>query len=67
MRRMRGLTSLPRELIAGEDSSPSPHETMAEMGTKGGKYAAATVAEERCRGSRGRGRRRLNRHPFFSS
>jgi hypothetical protein len=44
---MRGLTLLPRELIAGEDSSPLPHKTMAEMGTYGGRSAAPTVEEER--------------------
>jgi hypothetical protein len=44
---MRGLTSLTRELIAGEDSSPSPHETMAEMGTYGGRSTTPTVEEER--------------------
>jgi hypothetical protein len=54
MRRMRGLTSLPRELIVGEDSSPSPHETMAEMGGKGGRSAAAeTVARRAIAGAEG--------------
>lgn len=44
---MRGLTSLPRELIVGEDSSPSPHETMAEMAGKGGRSAAAETVARR--------------------
>ena len=45
------------ELIPGEDSSPSPHETMSEMGSYGGRSAAAmserTGMGERRSGSRG--------------